>query len=141
MCVDCTAMAKTSAAHTSGVLLMALLPKIGCPFCWPVMAAVMGFFGMRVESLNGVFLGFAVVVLLAAFVGYVRSKIRRTYFILIAVSSVIVIAHRLGLVPAAMAYVAGAGVMAYVLWPRIAKACLLFVTTESLLLKRDAPRA
>jgi len=141
MCIDCTATGKTSAAHSSGVLFLALLPKIGCPLCWPAMAAMMGFFGMRVESLNGLFLVVAVVVLVAAFVGYVRRKIRRTHFVLIAVSSATVIGYRLGLVPATMAYVAGAGVMAYVLWPRIVTACLLFITAESLLLKRDAPRA
>jgi hypothetical protein len=136
MCVDCGATGKTSTAHGSGVLLLALLPKIGCPLCWPVLAVVMGSFGVRVESLNEVLLAVAVAVLIAATVGYVRRKIRRTHFFLIAISLAMVILYRLGLVSAVMAYVAGAGVMAYVLLPRIASTRLLFVIAESLLLKR-----
>lgn len=36
----------------SGVLTIALVPKLGCPLCWPMLAAVSSFLGIRFAILN-----------------------------------------------------------------------------------------
>jgi hypothetical protein len=51
----------------SGLLVMALVPKLGCPLCWPALAALCGLLGVRFVVLDEAFLLMNVLGLLFAF--------------------------------------------------------------------------
>jgi hypothetical protein len=96
-----------------GTLVFALMPKFGCPLCWPILAATLGLFGVRVQGLNSIFIAVAAATVTIALILLRRAQHDRTPFILLAISSTLVLAYRLALVPAIAAYTAAALITAF----------------------------
>jgi hypothetical protein len=84
--------------------MLALMPKFGCPLCWPVLAATLGLFGLHIESLDKIVIGITALMLTLSLILLLRAKNERTPYLLLGISSAFVLAYRLALVPAAAAY-------------------------------------
>lgn len=46
-------------AGVSAPWLLLLVPKFGCPLCWPLLAGVLGTFGLSIGALNGLLIATA----------------------------------------------------------------------------------
>jgi len=106
MCSACAAEpVPRTAARTlpgMGTLLLAFLPKFGCPLCWPALAATLGLFGLHVESLTPILLALTASTLflaIALWLRATRAKKDRLPYLLLGISSVAALAVRLALLP------------------------------------------
>ncbi len=108
MCVHCASRPAT--LHTAGTLLLAVMPRFGCPFCWPVLAAALSLCGLPLAALNTVCIALAAVSLVAA---CTFAALRRdATLILLALNASVLLCFRLQLLPAAVAYAAAAILLA-----------------------------
>lgn len=58
-----------STASTMPGIITALLPKIVCPFCWPVYAGIMSAFGVSITSYSRYLLPLTAILLMLALIG------------------------------------------------------------------------
>lgn len=118
-CVDAVPKNRSQrTASGSGTLLLTLMPKFGCPLCWPVLTALLGFFGLHIEALNGLFIGVAVVSLAIVCISCLRNPQNRIQSMLLGICLVILLGYRLALLPAGATYLSGAIVAVNFVWRR-----------------------
>lgn len=102
--------AQLGAAHQASTILLALMPRLGCPLCWPVLAALLGAFGLHVTALNGVLSIIAAAALLFSCIGVVRGSANRLQFAGLAIASALMLGFRVALLPPLAGY-AAAGIV------------------------------
>jgi hypothetical protein len=122
MCTTCISepapRAVSRTVPSIGTLMLALLPKFGCPLCWPVLAATLGLFGLPIKSLNNIVIAITALMLTLALILLLRTKDRAPY-ILLGISSAFALAYRLALLPAVAAYILMALVAAFLVFRQI----------------------
>lgn len=123
MCSSCSNISAPRAGSRAvpgiGTLMLALMPKFGCPLCWPVLSATLGLFGLRIESLDNIVIVVSALMLTLALILLLRAKNERSPYLLASISSALVLAYRLALLPAAAAYSASALVIAFLVFRSI----------------------
>ena len=82
-------------AGVSAPWLLLLVPKFGCPLCWPLLAGLLGTFGLSIGALNGLSIAAtagALVVLALRWLMVPRKRLEMTW---LWVSCAAVLAYRL----------------------------------------------
>ena len=104
------------AAKGGMTLYIALVPKIGCPLCWPVLAAICNIVGVRVQIFNFLLTVITFLALAACSILLVREPSRRGPAVLAIVSLVVVLFYRISDVPPALCYVGSLGLLVSFAW-------------------------
>jgi len=92
-------------------LLVACMPKLGCPLCWPVLAALCSLLGLPYAALNPVLIGAAVAAIAVLLISAcVRQRFRWPSGLLLA-GLVATLGTRLWASPAWVGYAAAASVL------------------------------
>jgi hypothetical protein len=108
MCVSCAARPAT--LQTAGTVLLAVMPRFGCPFCWPILAGALSLFGIHLQALNAICITFAAI----AFVTACALAVFRhePAYLVLATNAAVLLAFRLELLSAVIAYAAAAMLLA-----------------------------
>jgi hypothetical protein len=83
-----------SATRAGSTLLLALMPKFGCPLCWPVLAVSLGAVGLPIRALNALFIGIAALSFVVACIQWLRTPAQRVQWTLLATLSMGVLIYR-----------------------------------------------
>lgn len=107
-----TAMPRTASKLARALpLLLACMPKLGCPLCWPALAALCSLFGLPFAALNPALIGVAVVAIAVLLISAcVRQTFRWPSGLLLA-GLVATLGTRLWASPAWVSYAAAASVL------------------------------
>ncbi len=76
-------------------LLLLMMPKFGCPLCWPLLAGVLGATGLSVGLLNGLSIGVGSIALLVLAIRCVLVPRKRLDSAVLGVSFAAALAYRL----------------------------------------------
>lgn len=101
---------------TSAAVAVALMPKFGCPICWPLYAAVFGAIGLPLASVNRLLTLMTGLLTISVFLMFVRNPEERAPALLAVASGVMVLASRLFNLPNALCIAGSIGLFIALLW-------------------------
>jgi predicted branched-subunit amino acid permease len=114
--------ARPEGIGTSGATIAAaLLPKFGCPLCWPLYAAAFGALGIPLESVNWLLTLMTAALTISVLLFFLRSRKERAPGLLAVASAVTVLAFRLFDLPWATCIVGSAGLVIALVWRAISR--------------------
>jgi hypothetical protein len=95
-------------------LLLALMPKIGCPLCWPVLGALLGAAGLPLSLIDPACLWLSTLLFVAACVCWLFLPAHRTTWSLLAGSSLATVVYRVAAPgQGALVFAASAGIFVF----------------------------
>jgi hypothetical protein len=97
-------------------LCMALVPKIGCPLCWPVLAALCNIVGVRAQVFDFLLTVITLLALATCSILLAREPGERGPTVLAITSLVAVLFYRIFDVPPAFCYVGSFGLLVSFAW-------------------------
>jgi len=106
---------------TGATIAAALMPKFGCPLCWPLYAAVFGAIGLPLESVNRGLTLMTAALNLSVLIMFLRSREERAPALLAVVSAATVLAFRLFDLPRATCIAGSAGLVIAILWREVSR--------------------
>ena len=104
------------AAKGGITLCMALVPKIGCPLCWPVLAAVCSLVGVSIQVCNFLLTVITLLALATCSISLVREPSERGPTVLAIASLLLVLFYRVSNAPPALCYLGSFGLLVSFAW-------------------------
>src|SRR5208283_4569147 len=92
-------------------IAFAFLPKLGCPFCWPILAGMCSFLGLPFSLLNPILTASTAVAAVAVVGLMLRDRRVTGHASVMAVSLFAILAFRLGWMSPGVGYLGGAGLL------------------------------
>ena len=122
MSADCRCVKRQGMGTTGATIAAALLPKFGCPLCWPFYAALFGAVGIPLQSVNRLLTLMTAALTLAIVIALVRTREDRSPCVLAVASAAMVLAFRLFDLPRATCYAGSAGLVIALAWQAVNRA-------------------
>jgi len=114
----------SSTVMRAASLAFACMPKLGCPLCWPVLAAVCSFTGLRFSLLDPMITECIALAVLAVFVSSLKRH-RITPHAGVAITSLLTtLLYRVFTMPHWVGYAGFAGILVSVEWSVFARKSL-----------------
>jgi predicted branched-subunit amino acid permease len=122
MSADCKCTKQQGMGTTGATLAAALLPKFGCPLCWPFYAALFSAVGVPLQSANRLLTLMTAALTIAIVIALVRNRDERSPAVLAVASALMVLAFRLFDLPRATCYAGSAGLVIALAWQAVSRA-------------------
>ena len=106
---------------TGAAIAAALVPKFGCPLCWPLYAAAFGALGISLESVNRHLTLMTAALAVSVLLMFLRSRQERAPALLAVASAAAVLAFRLFDLPWATCIAGSAGFVIALVWRAIGR--------------------
>ena len=97
-------------------IAFAFLPKLGCPFCWPILAGICSFLGLPFSLLNPILTASTAAATVAVIGLMLRERRITGHASVMAVSLFAILACRLGWMTPWVVYLGGAGLLGAASW-------------------------
>jgi len=97
-------------------IAFAFLPKLGCPFCWPILAGICSFLGLPFSLLNPILTASTASATVAVIGLMLRERRITGHASVMAVSLLAILACRLGWMTPWVVYLGGAGLLGAASW-------------------------